>query len=64
MALGENTLLSTVTRKGQVTIPQALRQRLGLLPGQLVEFDLSADATTITLRLARSAQQLLQKVLA
>lgn len=32
------TMLSTLTSKGQVTIPQALRQRLGLVPGQAVEF--------------------------
>lgn len=37
-------MLSTLTSKGQVTIPQASRQRLGLVPGQAVEFDLSADA--------------------
>lgn len=54
-------MLSTLTSKGQVTIPQALRQRLGLLPGQVVEFDLSADATCITLRPAPSARQLPQE---
>jgi hypothetical protein len=27
-------MLSTLTSKGQVTIAQALRQRLGLVPGQ------------------------------
>ena len=54
-------MLSTITSKGQVTIPQALRQRLGLTPGQAVEFDLSADATCITLRPTLSARQLPQK---
>jgi AbrB family looped-hinge helix DNA binding protein len=28
----------TVTVKGQITIPQALRERFGLLPGTEVEF--------------------------
>jgi AbrB family looped-hinge helix DNA binding protein len=28
----------TVTAKGQITIPQALRERFGLLPGTEVEF--------------------------
>ena len=28
----------TITVKGQVTIPQALRERFGLLPGTEVEF--------------------------
>ena len=51
-------MLSTLTSKGQVTIPQALRQRLGLAPGQAVEFGLSEDATCITLRPAPSARQL------
>lgn len=50
-------MLSTVTSKGQVTIPQALRQQLGLLPGQAVEFRLSADASSITLSPAPSARQ-------
>ena len=50
-------MLSTLTSKGQVTIPQALRQRLGLATGQAVEFALSTDATCITLRPAPSARQ-------
>lgn len=29
---------STVTEKGQVTIPKSLRDRLGIRPGQVVEF--------------------------
>ena len=50
-------MISTLTSKGQVTIPQALRQQLGLASGQVVEFSLSADATCITLRAAPSARQ-------
>ena len=50
-------MLSTLTSKGQVTIPQALRQQLGLMPGQAVAFDLSADATSITMRPAVAAKQ-------
>lgn len=53
-------MLSTLTCKGQVTIPQALRQRLGLTPGQAVEFDLGADAASIVLRPAPSARALPQ----
>eukprot|EP01032_Pedospumella_encystans_P012163 gene12163-14093_t len=49
-------MLSTLTSKGQVTIPQALRQQLGLMPGQAVTFDLSADASCITLRPAVPAK--------
>eukprot|EP01031_Cornospumella_fuschlensis_P022076 gene22076-27035_t len=51
-----STMLSTLTSKGQVTIPQALRQQLGLMPGQAVTFDLSADASCITLRPAVPAK--------
>ena len=50
-------MLSTLTSKGQVTIPQALRQQLGLATGQAVEFVLSPDATCIMLRPAPSARQ-------
>jgi len=50
-------MLSTLTSKGQVTIPQALRQQLGLATGQAVEFALSPDATCILLRPAPSARQ-------
>ena len=31
---------STITSKGQITIPAKLRKRLGLMPGQRVAFDL------------------------
>jgi AbrB family looped-hinge helix DNA binding protein len=31
-----------ITSKGQVTIPQELREKAGLLPGTEVEFDLAA----------------------
>ena len=54
-------MLSTLNSKGQVTIPQALRQRLGLVPGQAVAFDLSADATCITLRPATPVRELPQQ---
>lgn len=30
---------ATLTSKGQITIPKAIRQRLGLEPGQVLEFD-------------------------
>ncbi len=30
---------ATLTSKGQVTIPTAIRRRLGLKPGQILEFD-------------------------
>ena len=36
-----------VTTKGQVTIPQEIRDRLGIHPGSTVEFDVDGDAVTI-----------------
>jgi AbrB family looped-hinge helix DNA binding protein len=33
---------ATVTSKGQVTIPLAIRERLGIQPGQVLEFDETA----------------------
>jgi AbrB family looped-hinge helix DNA binding protein len=33
-----------LTSKGQVTIPQAIREELGLLPGTAVEFETQGDA--------------------
>ena len=36
-----------LTSKGQVTIPIAIRERLGLRPGTQVEFGIEDDAVTI-----------------
>jgi AbrB family looped-hinge helix DNA binding protein len=36
-----------ITSKGQVTIPQAVREAAGLLPNTEVEFRLEADAVRI-----------------
>jgi AbrB family looped-hinge helix DNA binding protein len=36
-----------LTSKGQVTIPQAIRERLGLLPLSEVEFDVVGDSVRI-----------------
>ena len=39
---------ATVTSKGQVTIPQAIRDRLGIKPGQVLEFDETAPILKAT----------------
>jgi AbrB family looped-hinge helix DNA binding protein len=36
-----------LTTKGQVTIPQEIRERLGLLPYSEVEFDIVGDSVRI-----------------
>ncbi|MDO8836845.1 MAG: AbrB/MazE/SpoVT family DNA-binding domain-containing protein [Vicinamibacterales bacterium] len=43
----------TLTSKGQVTIPQDIRERLGLLPGTRVTFDVVGDSV----RIRRAAEQ-------
>ena len=40
---------TTVTTKGQVTIPKPVRERLGIKPGNAVEFALDPDGR-VTLR--------------
>lgn len=39
--------MSTVTSKGQVTVPKAVRDYLGLGPGSKVEFRRAADGNVI-----------------
>jgi antitoxin PrlF len=41
--IAEAAMGMTVTRKGQVTIPKPLRDRLGIKPGSKVEFDIAED---------------------
>lgn len=38
---------STISSKGQVTVPRDVRNRLGLKPGDRIEFVLDKDRTTI-----------------
>jgi AbrB family looped-hinge helix DNA binding protein len=41
---------TSVTSKGQVTIPKALRQRLGIRQGSRIEFSLQGDAVVMRVR--------------
>jgi antitoxin PrlF len=43
---------SIISSKGQITVPQEIRNRLGLVPGDRVEFVVEGERTV--LRLARS----------
>jgi AbrB family looped-hinge helix DNA binding protein len=45
---------TTMTSKGQVTIPKALREHLGLRPGQGVDFDLAADGRVVVSKAGRA----------
>ena len=41
--------LSVVSSKGQVTIPKAVREALGLKPGDLVRWELQGDSVRLSL---------------
>ncbi len=43
-------MATTVTSKGQVTIPKPVRDRLGLGPGSAVEFELAEDGRFFLVR--------------
>ena len=38
---------STLTSKGQVTVPKAIRDRLGLVEGQVLEFTVAEDGRIV-----------------
>jgi len=43
-------MATRVTSKGQVTIPKPVRDRLGLLPGSAVDFELAADGSVVLVK--------------
>jgi AbrB family looped-hinge helix DNA binding protein len=45
-----------ITSKGQVTIPQAIREQFGLLPSTEVEFVVEGDTVRIVKRKARQGE--------
>ena len=58
-----------LTSKGQVTIPQEIRERLGLMPLTEVEFDIVGDSVRIRKRVTgttgkKSRGQMLLEVMA
>jgi len=52
---------STISSKGQITVPQEVRKRLGLEPGDRVEFVLEEGRTV--LRPARSGANPFEKLI-
>ncbi len=42
---------TTVTTKGQVTIPKRVRDRLGIIPGSAVEFEMAPDGRVTLIKL-------------
>jgi AbrB family looped-hinge helix DNA binding protein len=47
---------SNMTVKGQVTVPKDIRDALGLLPGQPVEFELDEDGNARILKVDAAAE--------
>ncbi len=45
----------TVTRKGQVTIPKQVRDRLGINPGSKVDFEVAEDGRAFLRRVGKRA---------
>ncbi len=43
----------TVTRKGQVTIPKPVRDRLGIKPGSKVDFEIAEDGRAFLRRIGK-----------
>lgn len=48
-------MISTVTDKGQVTLPKAIRDRLGIGPGTRIDFEIQPDETLKVRVLTRGA---------
>ena len=48
-------MATTVTRKGQVTIPKPVRDRLGIEPGARVDFTLDANGQVILTKVGAPA---------
>jgi AbrB family looped-hinge helix DNA binding protein len=44
-------MATTVTKKGQVTIPKPVRERLGITPGSSVDFELAPDGRVVLVKL-------------
>lgn len=47
-------MTATVTAKGQVTIPKAVRDLLGIGPGSQVDFRRAADGSIVLVRIDRN----------
>jgi antitoxin PrlF len=49
-------MATTVTRKGQVTIPKPVRDQLNLKPGSAVEFELAEDGRIVLVKAGRKGK--------
>ena len=49
-------MATTVTTKGQVTIPKPVRDRLGIKPGNAVDFELAQDGRIVLVKVGGGRQ--------
>ncbi len=49
-------MATTVTQNGQITLPKAVRDHLGLTPGSQVDFRQTADGSVVLLRADNASQ--------
>jgi antitoxin PrlF len=47
---------TTVTRKGQVTIPKPVRDLLGIRPGSLIDFERAEDGRIVLVKVERKSR--------
>jgi antitoxin PrlF len=47
--------MATVTSKGQITLPKAVREALGLRPGSQVEFEIEGHRVTLRRQIPQQA---------
>jgi antitoxin PrlF len=50
-------MTTTVTSKGQVTIPKAVRTRLGIEPGSAVAFEMEPDGRVVLIKVGGKGQK-------
>jgi len=51
----EISMANTVTSKGQVTIPKPVRDRLGIVPGDAVDFKLAPDGSIVLVKMGAAS---------
>jgi len=56
MSLPEVALSTTVTRKGQVTIPKHVRDLLGIGPGSQIDFERAPDGRILLVKVDKKAR--------
>lgn len=54
-------MATTVTSKGQVTIPKPVRDRLGIKPGSAVDFRMDADGKVVLLKVGGADENPFEK---